>query len=670
MKTYKPFLILTLMIWSSFASAAWIDIPGVNCIGKNEPLAPTNRHYTDSNGNSHETDEFKNWKDEYGGRRKDFDCCNKLEANAARVCQDTSMVDETIRVCTNNHNECADLPGGLGCLPMSEDDMFSTNSEDQAVIDAMNEKEKKFEEQQAKILMGNDPIETGSSRICFANMQCESYNCHKFKCAAPINICRLAVLEDNPTPPSVNCEEPFIKKNGKCTDGSVPFYNGLLGNIIVGPKIPKPGDPPATRCEFGLYPDGKDSDNKPLTTDHIEGAVNLAIRTVRSLEWLYSTVSNDDNKDCLFTREYMKKEINILVEERKEILKEYNVDIQDVEKNFEIISKVELDSKDETQIPTLCLHPSGGYEQTTKHDIASRKATGLDFLCYMKERNAVYQTYELKMLQLTEKLDVIITAYNNTVFTWSADNKHDFTTGNKTHQWRDRDCRDWPKWHKKIKKRWTERYKVFGRRDRNKAAVDQPRVTEYLSYIGDQASVSEFKKNYYLLDPLMPGGQNKGVSFKDYGRRRNFNGDDDRSLGIGLSTVLGGIATTALTGGLGAATYIASTVGADRGHLIDMYLEWEPRLIEYLHSLNKGLPAGTFIHEPEIRGSYEMRGCMESYLKPGTVKDEGANIAKCVKFKEYIDDLKDFAFAQFLAYSKHNKKKYKYFFLSKGSWRR
>jgi hypothetical protein len=673
MKTYSRFLILTLLIWSSFASAGF-HLDGVTCIGKNDKIAPSPKTYQDSDGNTHDTDAFKAWKDEEGVKwviRQNYGCCEKLDLNTtSSVCEDRSIIDDSKRTCSapGSHGQCADLPG-LGCYPMSEDDMFDTDSEVQADIDAMAEKEKKYEQQQAIVLAGGDPKEEGER--CFANKQCESYNCSKFKCVAPINICRFAANTET-APGSIKCDEP-LTKNGMniCGDGSVAYYNGPLGNIIVGQKQIKPGEPSATRCEYELYPTGKDSSGKPLTTFHIEGAINLGIKTIRSMEWLYSTVSNSDNVDCLYTREYMKQKIGALVERRKDILKAYNEDMLFIESNFKIIASADIKNEASnmaTQVTTLCADQGGGYELTTLHDIASRKATGLDFMCYMKERNLLHKEYETAMNTWVADLNLITDAYRTTVFNWGEKDKH-WTTGDKSYEWKNRDCRDWPSWHKKIKRRWTQRYKVFGRRDKNEAAINKSGVSEYLTFIGDSSSPSEFKKNYYLLDPLMPGGANKGVSFSDYGRRRNFNGDDDRALGMGLSTILGGVVATVATGGIGAATYISSTIGSNRGYLIDMHNEYGPRLEEYLKSLRKDLPPENFIHEPEIRGSYEMRGCMEGYLKPGTLKDEGANSAKCEKFKEYMDDIKDFAFAQFLAYSKHNKKKYKNYFKSPGSWR-
>lgn len=641
MRTFKPILLLTLFLWSSFASAGF-HLDGVACIGKNDEIAPSPKTYQDSDGNTHYTDAFKAWKYAEGIKweiRQNYSCCEKLTLNeSSRICEDRSVIDDSIQTCSapNAHAECASKPG-MGCYPLSEDDMFTTDSEVEAEINAMAYKEKKFEEQQNTVLAGGDPKEVGER--CFVNAQCETYSCKKFKCVAPMNICRLA-NDGEYAPGSILCDEPLRKIGNVCSSGEVPYYTGLLGQIIVNQK------PGGTRCEFQLDPTGTDGAGKPLTTDHIEGAINLAIKTTRSMEWLYSTVSNDRNKDCLFTRNYLKDKMVTLIETRKDILKEYNIDIHEVEDNFKVLAVAKLE--DQTVVTTLCAHVGGGYEVTTMHDVASRKATGLDFLCYMKERNAVHQMYEISMNRWVADLHKHITAYRDTVFSWGEKDKS-WTTGDANHGWSDRECRDWPKWHKKVKRRWTERYKVFGRRDKNKEAVNKPGVTQYLSFMGDANSHEEFKKNYYLLDPLMPGGEGKGVSFGNYGHRRNFNGDDDRALGMGFSTVVSGVVT------LGVATI---GTGNDSGGLIDMYKEYDARLIEYLKSLRKDLPPENFIHEPEIRGSYEMRGCMDNMGRP-----------ECDRFKKYIGTLKDFAFAQFLAYSKHEKKKYKNYF-SKDIWRK
>ena len=662
MKIYKPFLMLTLLIWSSFASSAF----DYNCIDKDKPIPPEPRTYTDDKGTSHDTDAFKAWKDKYGAHKANWKCCDKLILNAStKVCEDQSMADSALKECTG-HGECSD---GKGCFERSEDDMFNPDTSP-GNEEAVAEKEKKFEEQQNSL---GDKGERGPGEGCYRNMECESYSCKNFKCEAPPSVCRLA--GDGETAPSgVKCEEGLEKDStSKCTAG-VDVYTGDLGKLTVGQNSSNISGATSAglRCEYKLFSDAKDSTGKPLSSNHIRGAINLSIRTLRSMEWLYSTVSNPNHKDCLFQRFYMKEKMQKLINERKLILKAYNEDMQFIESSFDFVKAAELNNQTK-QVTTLCADAGGGYEVTTQHDVASRKASGLDFLCYMKERNLLYQEYELKMLAWAAELQTYTKSYRDTVFNIGEKDKH-WTTGDKSYSYKDRGCRDWTDWHKKVKRRWSERYKVKGSHNVNANAVNVPGVSQYLSFLSDSNAPKSFNKGtYYLLDPLMPGGYQKGVGFENFGASRNLNGKFDRTLGVGLGGTFGSLAAgfigAAVLGPVGFGIGIGMAGGNGEG-LVDIYDKFDARLLEYVKSLRVDLEADKFIYEPEIAGSYEMRGCAEGYMREGKLEDEGPNKVKCKKFVAYMSDLKNYAFAQFLAHSRHYKKKYKQYFKSEGIWRR
>jgi hypothetical protein len=679
MKTYKPLLLLTLLIWSSLGHAF-----NYSCIGKDDTIAPNPQTYVDGDGNTQYTDAMKVWQGTHTNwsTSKDWGCCEKLVLDGS-TCKDSSIEDTTLQKCSA-HGECG---GELGCYPMTDDDMFTTDSEDEAVQDAVADQEDQYSEQQNS-LGDEDPKPEGQA--CYRNMECESYSCVKFKCEAAQKICRKA-NKDEIAPGNIQCDEPLEKNsNLVCGDYNVPYFSGNLGQLLV---VPKPG---GTSCEFQLVSSEKDSAGNPLTDQHIQGAINLGIKTTRSMEWLYSSVSNADHVDCLWTREYMKKEMNKLIEERKEILKLYNDDMLFVEGNFKATSAAQ--AEDQNTTPTLCQDGSGNYEVVTFHDIAMRKATGIDFLCYMKERNRLYMAYEIKMKALMAKLNDVTSKYKSTVFNWGEKDKN-WTTGNLNHEWKNRDCRRWPKWHKKTKRRWSERYKVSKGGDDNVEAITKPGVNAYLSFIpnvdlgdfakaslrdalikagvmvGGQIKHAKIKsllektniykdgklknlklkdvffvdaglykalkdagvikivthplksRSFYLIDPMMPGGKSSGLKFESFGRGRNLNGKHDRRL----------------TGNKG---------------LIDIYNGFGEKIMPYLASLRKDTSPELFILEPEISGSYEMRGCLNNSARP-----------ECANFTNYVNDLKDFAFAQMLAYSQHSKKKYKNFFKNEGTWR-
>jgi hypothetical protein len=610
MKTHKPLLLLTLLFWSAFAHSAF----NYSCVDKDKPTSPSPRTYTDSDGNTHETDAYKAWKNSYPELNADWGCCDKLVQNAStKVCEDPSLADSSLQECSA-HTQCSD---GKGCYTRTEDDLFDTESVPEDQEAAMAEKEKKYEEQQNGLGEGGDK---GAGEACYTNKECESYVCKKFKCEASPKICRIAIAGDY-APGAVKCEEPLTKDPATSICGGEPsYYSGLLGDIIVGQK------PGGTRCEFQLYPTGTDSAGTPLGNEHLQGAVNLAIKTSRSMEWLYSTVSNARHTDCLYTRNYMQDKMVDLIARRRDILKAYNEDMLFVEDNFKLINAAALENK--SPISTLCAVPGGGsYELTTQHDVASRKATGLDFLCYMKERNLLYQEYENLMNVWHADLQKVLTAYRDTASGWGEKDKS-WNLAGTNHEAKDRGCRDWTDWHKKIKRRWSERYKVKGKHGENYNTVEKEGVKEYLSFLSDSNAHKSFQTGkYFLLDPLMPGGYQQGMNFRSFGDSRNLNGDEDRKLH-----------------------------GNDG--LADIYDKFEARMLAYVKTLRKDLPPENFIHEPEIRGSYEMRGCVDNLNDP-----------KCAKFREYLADIKDFAFAQFLAYSRHYKKKYKDYFKNGDSWR-
>lgn len=610
MKTHKPLLLLTLLFWSAFAHSAF----NYSCVDKDKPTSPSPRTYTDSDGNTHETDAYKAWKNSYPELNADWGCCDKLVQNAStKVCEDPSLADSSLQECSA-HTQCSD---GKGCYERTEDDLFDAESVPEDQEAAMAEKEKKYEEQQNAVGEGGDK---GPGEACYTNKECESYVCKKFKCEAPPKICRIAIAGDY-APGAVKCEEPLTKDPATSICGGEPsYYSGLLGDIIVGQK------PGGTRCEFQLYPTGTDTAGNPLGNEHLQGAVNLAIKTSRSMEWLYSTVSNARHTDCLFTRNYMQDKMVDLIARRRDILKAYNEDMLFIEENFKLINAAVLENK--SPISTLCAVPGGGsYELTTQHDVASRKATGLDFLCYMKERNFLYQEYENLMNVWHADLQKVLTAYRDTAAGWGEKDKS-WNLAGTNHEAKDRGCRDWTDWHKKIKRRWSERYKVKGKHGENYNTVAIEGVKDYLSFLSDTNAHKSFQTSkYFLIDPLMPGGYQQGVNFRSFGDSRNLNGDEDRKLH-----------------------------GNDG--LADIYAKFEGRMLAYIKSLRKDLPPENFIHEPEIRGSYEMRGCVDNLNDP-----------KCAKFKEYLSDIKNFAFAQFLAYSRHYKKKYKDYFKNGDSWR-
>jgi hypothetical protein len=582
------------------------------CIGKDLTIAPNPKTYTDSDGKTQDTDEWKAWKNSRSDweSAQNYSCCEKLVLNG-RTCKDPSLQDADLKSCTSDGG----CPAGLGCYKLREDDLFSADPDDPQSEQAAAEKQKKFDEQQNS-LGEDDPKPDGST--CYRDMECESYKCDNFQCKEN-KICRQAdqgeVANGN-----VTCEKPFTRDSatGVCGDASVKLFVLGLSKINIQQE-------PGLQCQFKL--EGIGTENQIVSRDELHAIIHTAIKTLRGMEWLFASASPDNHHECQFALKYLRDKMQGLLEKRKSILKDFNINMKKVESNNVKVNQAKKD--DMAQIETLCSNNGGkNFELTTAHDVALRKASGKDFICYMQRRNELFQVYELAMKAWLGEVSQFLDAYNKTVFTWEEDKK-DWTVADKSYSYKDRACRDWADWHKKVKRRWGKRYKVAGAHRVNTDIVErQGVVPAYLNILGAREKLNGGR--YYLLDPLMPGGWNQGVSFGNFGRNRNWNGDDDRYL-------------------------------EDDSGYRNIFQNTTSKIHSFYRNLKVGndVSAEEYIYEPELVGAYENKGCIDK------LSDE-----KCSKFSKLIDQIHEVAFAQMLAYSYHNQKKYKSYYRSEGTLRR
>ena len=571
MKLIKLFLVLGLINYSLIAAAA--GTPNTACIDKDKKVAPpvAQRTTTDSSGNTVDTQVWKDWKDSNAADwqvRQGWGCCEKLVLNATTsVCEDKSVADQGLVSCSD-HLECT---GDKGCLSWREEDMFDESRvTSEAEKTALNAKAEEFEKAREEY----DELSPVGG-FCFTNMQCESYKCSGMQCKEN-KVCRLADENDPATPAKVKCEEPF-KKNpqDKCENPNQTYYNGLLGEIIVNAK----GD---GQCQFELVPTAQGT-----TAADIPRAINLAIVTTRAAEWLFSTLSKSDSmseRDCVYAKDYFRDKAIALVNKRKEIIKEFNREFKLIEDDFAEIQAAKKDEMD--PITTIC------GDTTTKHDVAMRKASGKDFLCYMRERNKLFLHYEEAMFAWVTEFNTVFTSYESDIKNWGEKDKN-WNIGGRAWDWKSaRTCRHWiDLWvgvitPKKLKNRWINRYRA-------KISSTSEMYHKYVETIGVGGNADRLSRWHWVLDPLSPGRENMSVE--------NF----VKSL----------------------------------------------RMSE--------IPEKDFIHEPEIASSYELRGCINE-----------VNSERCVRYKKYLQDLKDVALAQQLMYSHHTKRKYKDYYKNEGSSRR
>jgi hypothetical protein len=483
MKTYKPLLLLTLLIWSSLGHAI-----NYSCIRKDDTIAPSPQTYVDSAGVTQFTDEMKAWQGTHTNwsTSKDWGCCEKLVLNASsKVCEDKAVLDSEIKSCSD-HTEC---PSNKGCLTWREEDMFDESRvSSEAEKEALTVKAEEFEKAREEY----DELSPDGG-FCFTNMQCESYKCSGMQCKKNL-ICRLATETDPPTPTSVKCEEPYLKNNsGKCENPNSTYYNGLIGDIYVVTSG-------AGQCQFELQPS-----TPGITSADIPRAINLAIVTTRAAEWLYSTLSEGSSmseRDCVYSKDYFRDQMKVLVTERKGIIKDFNRDYKVIEDNFAIIQSAKQD--DMATVQTLC------DDTVTKHDIAMRKATGKDFLCYMSRRNDVFFKYETSMFDWTTKFNAVFTNYETELKNWGEKDKHWAIPG-KAWDWKEaRTCRHWVDLlvgvitPKRLKNRWISRF-------RDQVSSQSEMFNTYIDTIGIGGNAHNLKKWHWVLDPLSPGQKNMTV---------------------------------------------------------------------------------------------------------------------------------------------------------------
>ena len=602
MTALKSLALLTGLLFSiqSYAQTA--------CIPKDEKVAPVvaDRTITNADGSVSDTQVWIDWKTAVGSQaevnaKQSLVCCATLDMNpTTRVCADKSMVDTSLVKCTTS----ADCSGNLGCFDLRDDDMFKLDDNStEAQVDAVTAQQEAFDQQSEEV----EPKALG--QICARNMDCESYNCKKSSgmfptCQKPETICRLAALNEVALG-KVKCETPYQKDAmEKCIDPSLSVYRGVLGKIIAAPTD-------QTKCQFELRPTAPGA-----TPADIRPAIDLAIGTSRSLEWLFSTTTHQ--RDCVKVVDFLKEKIKEKIDKRKEILKIYSLNTKMVEDNFALVTAAQKDNME--PILTLC------DDTTTQHDVAMRRATGLDFLCYMKKRNEVFSIYEKDMLEWTNDMTTMIEQYRADVFNYS-ENAKSWKIGDKHYDWKSPVCRYWVNLlvgvvtPKKLKKRWDQKY-IVSPNKKFDTVLQRENIKNYMSYMGVSDSYQVMRRGYYL-DPVMPGGDNS-VRFQSFG------------------------------GGAGIFTSSDHQRTLRNGEMADMYNKYNARITAFLKEMKIGdIPEEDFIYEPEMPSAYEYRGCISKIDTP-----------ECSPFKAYVTKLQDISFAQFLAYSKHTKSKYKDYYQS------
>ncbi|HXH30173.1 MAG TPA: hypothetical protein VNJ01_05120 [Bacteriovoracaceae bacterium] len=528
-----------------------------------------------------------------------------------------SAQDEFL-ICSTT-DQCKIKDSALGCFPKKPDNLFLSGPKTEA--ERLLQQAVEEAEELALEKLETEPLKNGQKGCGVDKYKCESQNCVTDTCTDPGNVCRYGEQDEKPDNDEVLCVEG-LKRNalGKCdnpaSDKFTP-YPGLITEVKVSP---------IGQCEFKLDDATKEKSIK-------------AMMTIRGMEWMLSTISLDDNQDCFKVLPYLRDEIGkSFLEERKVILKNFNIEFANIEKDFQTLidAKALADSKAEeakkkTKELTV-IHST----QITNGALASRLTSGYDIHYLNWRKNLLFQSFEKAMEKLVTKTNKKIADLNKGMAEWKDSDKK-WKVGNT--EVKAFTCRNngflglWSK--NQIKKRWDHYYQVSGNAGGNKDVISKEYVAAYLQALGGvskESAISDFTKgpdggslgSYFLVDPLMPGDKGS-VKFSEIGG------------GAGRKKTLPGT-------GNGSYTYLRNL--------------FKTRIGEFYKRLKLDPKTDNFIYEPELV-TIDARDCIQKPSNPG-----------CDKFTKFLDNLADVGFAQFVAYSAHKRRDYTQFFPKSSTWRR
>jgi hypothetical protein len=509
-------------------------------------------------------------------------CCQGLKFNAQTgLCED-AIVDTALVACKLD----SDCSNGKGCYPQREEDIYSSTPTSEAQLSSQIAAQDSVEEAQEKL----EDTEKELGESCTASSQCESFSCLKNKCVDKL-VCRLADQEEKAVG-NVQCDAGLVKTvMGVCDtpeNEKKSIYVGLLDTVQIK----------GSQCQFTL---DEDASQKSL----------VAIKTLRAMEWHFSTSSLSESQECLKALPFLRDDIGgALYAGRKKILNEFNKIIAAVEADYQTL-RAASDKSDATV----------NYNGATilEKDLATRRASGYDGMTIMWRRNLAFQSYETSMNSLIKTIAAKIAVMSKDMEGWNYKSKR-WTLNGKEYTYKDLKCRGGKK--KKIKKRWDHYVQVKGSDAGNTEILSRQGIADYLSLMtgsSSSESTNDFRngppgtllKSYYLLDLLMPGRELTARSGK-----------------------------TSL------------------GSYKEIWQKFNGNMKDYFKSMKgEGAPAD-FIYEPELI-PIESRACFAD-----------SSAQECANVSKFYDEMTDIGFAQFIAYGVSPRRDYKKFFTNTQTWRR
>lgn len=540
-------------------------------------------------------------------------CCVGLQLNGAGKCDEVPYSDPALVSCNPTAPSCS---GGTGCFPQRSTDLYSG-------LSSSTESEEVKSDNVAAIFaqMSDDPKPSGS---CVHPRDCESYNCVAGNCQEKM-VCRFAG-ENEVAPAGVDCGKGLAKNvSGKCEltpEAKNPVYLGLLNDANIEAK---------GQCRFELAEETK---RKSI----------IAMRSLRAMEWFFSTLNVKTDDDCFRVTPLLKDQIGIPFREtRKNILSNFTEVLNGIETDYKKL----LTAKEESK-KMLSIHNG---ESIVEGDLATRQTSGYDTLMILYRRNNLMQSLEQAMLETVKGANTSLTGLSQNIGSWSGgstswkigdENISAFNCNGS--KYKKRVILTWKtKYYKKIQDRWANYYEVTADAAGNADIVKKDLVKKHLALIGgvsDEQAVTDFATGkYYLMDPMMFAGMNQG----SYGTAKKLK----KKSGF---AIFGGFKD------LRHAWYIK---GDGTGSYTKMYNDIRPSLESYYRSMKTNSSQKGFIYEPELLTT-EAKDCL----------DNPENAAGCKDFQSFLDEVQDEAFANYLAWSHSKKDDYSSYFSDATTYRR
>ncbi len=304
-------------------------------------------------------------------------CCEGLEPNAAKICDEPAIVDPGLVACSS-HASCGN---GTGCYPQTYKDLYSSVS-----LSGPGDEADIIKDQVGALGGAGYP---GSG--CTHARECASYSCVQGKCENK-TVCRYAKTGEAAPSPIKCAGTDKVNSSGLCdtpSDIANPVFPGLNDKITfkqVG------------KCQFEL-------------DDEVKRKTAIAMRSMRAMEWFLATISLNPEEECFDIVPTLRDKVGKgFYEDRKSILEEFTKELNTIENDYKKLIEAKPGS-----LKDITIHID---EIISEADLASRKTSGYDSLLLMKRSNTLFKTYEKYMTDSIAKNSLSLSAYSKMIRTW------------------------------------------------------------------------------------------------------------------------------------------------------------------------------------------------------------------------------------------------------------